>query len=168
MEASNLKLRRLASSAVLAALYASLTVALAGISYGEVQFRIAEALCVLPFFLPETAWGLFVGCIIANIVGGNGLPDIVFGSLSTLLACFITSKIRIKWLAPLPPVLINAAAVGAMLAMLYYPAELFWESFGICALSVGFGEAVVCYGLGLPLILVLERTKIMRKIWPGQ
>ena len=76
--------RKLASAAVVGAAYAALTLLLAPISFGLVQFRVSEALCILPAFLPCTSWGLWIGCAIANLAGGYGIPDIVFGSLATL------------------------------------------------------------------------------------
>lgn len=76
--------RKLAAAAVVGAAYAALTLVLAPISFGLVQFRVSEALCILPAFVPCTAWGLWAGCAIANLAGGYGLPDIVFGSLATL------------------------------------------------------------------------------------
>ena len=88
----NLSLRKLTFAAVVGALYAALTIALAPISYGPLQFRVSEVLCILPFFFPFTAWGLFVGCALANLFGSGLLPDIVFGSLATLLAALCTSK----------------------------------------------------------------------------
>ena len=83
-----LNIRQIAFCAVIAAVYAALTVAEAGFAYGQVQIRIAEALCVLPFLVPVSMWGLFAGCVIANLVGGAGILDVVFGSLATLLAAF--------------------------------------------------------------------------------
>ena len=78
---------RLAFSALVAAVYAALTMALAFMSYNGLQFRVAEALCVLPFFFPAATWGLFIGCIIANLLSPAGPLDVVFGSLATLLCC---------------------------------------------------------------------------------
>ena len=78
---------KLVSAAVVGALYAVLTLVLAPISYGLVQCRVSEALCILPFFMPHTAWGLFFGCAVANIASAAGLPDIIFGSLATLISC---------------------------------------------------------------------------------
>ena len=90
MQKNNATLR-LAVSAVVAAAYAALTVALAPISYGAVQFRVSEALTVLPFLMPFTAWGLFAGCILANLYTGS-VVDILFGSLATLLAALLTAR----------------------------------------------------------------------------
>lgn len=159
----NLTVRQIAFCAVIAAVYAALTIAEAGFAYGEVQIRIAEALCVLPFFAPVSMWGLFVGCVLANLVGGAGPLDVIFGSLATLLAAWMASRIKIKWLVPLPAVVINMLVIGAVLAYVYYPG-MFWSGFGISALGVGAGQLVACFGLGLPLILLIERTGIMDKI----
>ncbi|MEI6100835.1 MAG: QueT transporter family protein [Eubacteriales bacterium] len=138
---------------IIAAMYAVLTIVLAPISYGPVQFRIAEALTILPFFTTAAIPGLFIGCLIANLFGGNGLPDIVFGSLATLAAAFISSKIKTKWLVPLPSVVINAFVVGFVLNItLGVP---YWATVG----WVGFGQAVTCYGLGMIFLYVLEKYK---------
>ena len=85
--------RKLASAAVAGAAYAALTLLLAPISFGLVQFRVSEALCILPAFASCTAWGLWAGCAIANLAGGYGLPDIVFGSLATLGAALCMARI---------------------------------------------------------------------------
>ena len=77
--------RNLITAAIIGALYAVLTMVLAPISYGPVQFRVSEVLCILPFFMPCTSWGLFIGCIVANLMSAAGLLDVVFGSLATLI-----------------------------------------------------------------------------------
>jgi len=143
-------IKRIAYAALTASMYVALTVAFAPISYGMVQFRISEALTVLPFFTPTAIYGLFIGCLISNIFGGNGIYDIIFGSIATLIAAWATYRARSKYLAPLPPVLINAVMIGTMLSLLY---DL---NIMLCVLSVGFGQIVVLYGLGLPLIYLLE------------
>ena len=147
---------------VIGALYAAITLLLAPISYGNIQCRVSEALCILPWFFPETAWGLFVGCILANLIGGNGPLDIVFGSLATLFACLITARIKPRGFALLPPVVVNAVMVGAMLAYVITP-DAFWASFPVFALEVGVGEAVAMYALGLPLSFLLERIPYVKK-----
>jgi uncharacterized membrane protein len=144
---------RLARAAMLAAIYAVLTITLAPISYGPVQFRAAEAMTVLPWFYPEAAPGLFLGCLAANFFGGNGLPDVIFGSLATLAAALLTRRIKTPWLAPLPPVLINALVIGAMLSY------LLGLPFLLTAVEVGLGQLGACYGLGLPLLFFLKRIK---------
>ncbi|MDR1440300.1 MAG: QueT transporter family protein [Clostridiales bacterium] len=163
-----MRARFVAHSALIAALYAALTIGLAPISFGEQQFRIAEALCVLPAFTPAAIPGLFVGCLISNTLSFMGLPDMIFGSLATLAAALLARRIskagtgghgllRIA-LVPLPAVLVNAVAIGAMLAIfLSIP-------FGAAALGVAIGQAGACYGLGVPLYLLmanLERRNIL-------
>lgn len=155
---NNLSVRKLTFAAAVAALYASLTIALAPISYGPLQFRVSEVLCILPFFFPFTSWGLFIGCALANLLGGYGLPDIVFGSLATLAAAFCTSKIRFRPLALLPVVLFNAVVVGALIAFVATP-DAFWAGFTVNALQVGLGELGVMYIIGLPLIYLLPKYK---------
>lgn len=138
---------------IIAALYATLTLVLAPFSFGQIQFRVAEALMILPFFTTSAVPGLFIGCLIANAVGGYGPFDIIFGSLATLAAAAVATKIKIKWLVPLPAVVINAFVVGLIL---YLAAGLpYWPSVG----WVGLGEAVTAFGLGLPLLYVLDRYK---------
>jgi uncharacterized membrane protein len=140
---------------MIAAIYAALTIALAPISYGEVQVRVAEALTVLPYYFPAAVPGLFIGCLIANLFGGNGLLDIVFGSLATLSAAWLSRRMPHPWLVPLPPVLINAVVIGAVLhVVLGIP----WA---ILALQVGAGQLVSCYVLGLPLLYGI------RRFWPN-
>ena len=103
----------LAQSAMIAAIYVVLTVILAPFSYGEVQVRVSEALTIFPVFTPAAIPGLFVGCLISNILGGCILPDIIFGSIATLLgACFTyLLRNRNKFLAPLPPIISNILIV---------------------------------------------------------
>ena len=88
-------------AALIGAIYAVLTIAFAPISYGQIQVRISEALTVLPFFTPAAIPGLFIGCIIANLYGGNGIIDIVFGSLATLGAAALSYKMG-KVACPIP------------------------------------------------------------------
>ena len=159
---NNTRLRKLCRAAVIGALYAAVTLLLAPISYGNLQCRVSEALCILPWFFPETAWGLFVGCLLANLVGGNGPLDIVFGSLATLIACLITARIRLRGLALLPPVIVNAVMVGAMLAYVISQ-DTFWAAYPVFALEVAVGEAIAMYVLGLPLSYLLERIPYVKK-----
>lgn len=163
---------KLAVSAVVAAVYAALTMLLAPISYGEVQLRVSEVLCIMPFFLPCTAPGLFVGCLIANLLSPIGALDIVFGSLATLLAALCTAAIGKSgrgWpqcvLACLQPVLFNAMIVGAVIAFSsisepFSAAGL--AGFGTAALWVGLGELAVMFVIGLPLTRILPRQRFFR------
>jgi len=152
--------RDLAYAGIIGALYAVLTILLAPISYGVYQVRISEALTVLPFLYPFSIIGLFVGCMAANIFGGNGLQDIIFGSLFTLTAGWLTymmSKVKNRplgiALAPLPPVLINAFGVALYLHQIMGTSYLFTVQ------MIGIGQIVACYILGIPLLLYLS-TKV--------
>ena len=116
--------RKLAAAAVTGAAYAALTMLLAPISYGAIQCRVSEVLCILPFFIPCTAWGLFAGCAIANLLSAAGIFAVVFGSLATLLAALCTAWLgrgrgAQSWLrcvlAALMPVVFNFVFVGAVL-----------------------------------------------------
>ena len=157
--------RQIALSGVIAAVYAVLSLfsSVFGIAYGPIQCRFSEALTVLPFFLPEAIPGLFVGCLVTNLMSTVGPLDLIFGSLATLLAALWTRRMPNKWLAPLPPVICNAVIIGAMIA--WYEVgftETFWGMFAFNALTVGIGEAIACYVLGLLLLQVVSRTPTLR------
>ena len=146
--------RYLVQAALIAALYAALTLALQPISFSATgQVRVSEALTVLPFFTPAAVPGLFVG---------YGILDIVFGSLATLLAALAARKLR-RWpfLVPLPSVLFNAAIVGPMLS--YVTGFPILPTVGY----VGLGQLAACYVLGLPLLYLLRRyDKILFRMDP--
>jgi len=154
--------RYITHSALIAAAYAALTIGLAPISFGQQQVRIAEALAILPAFTPAAIPGLFLGCAIANTVSFLGLPDLIFGSLATLIsaqfthmiACALTSKGRSVLmqaaLLPLPAVLVNTVIIGAMLSVLLN------ISFWLAAIGVLTGQALSCYGLGVPLFFLFR------------
>lgn len=148
---------------MIAAVYCVITLVFAPFSYGLMQVRISEALAILPVFSPVAPMGLFIGCLIANIVGGGSIFDIIFGSLTTLFAGILTAKLKNrKWLAPLPPVVLNAAAIGAILFYIYdVGAPLL-----LCMLYVGAGQAISCYCLGMPLYFLLSRKKTSKKLFP--
>ncbi|MCQ2418758.1 MAG: QueT transporter family protein [Clostridia bacterium] len=156
--------RRLTFCAVVAASYAALTVSGWGIAYGPLQFRLSEALCVLPYFAPWTSWGLLVGCSVANIFSNAGTMglDIIVGATATFAAGFLTSRIKNKYIALLPPVVVNGLTVGAMLMLV--SGELSWKSFALCSAGVATGELVVMYLLGLPLLILTERSGIDRML----
>ena len=162
---------KLSTSAVVAAVYAALTIALAPISYGPVQFRVSEALTALPFLMPCTVWGIFAGCILANLYTGSVL-DIVFGSLATLLAGLLTAyfgkkgnTVKNRLLGCLMPVIFNAVIVGAVLTWGYrfqeFPSPL--ASYGFNALTVGLGEAGVLYLIGYTLLRQLVKIRSVRE-----
>ncbi len=160
----NRNIRRLTVAAMIAAVYLVLTMLFYLTSFQPLQSRLAEALTVLPYFTPVAIPGLFVGCILANILGGNGIWDVVVGSLASLLAAYLTYKLthnkpKRKWLAPLPAVLVNAVAVGIMLSVLSDLPLL------ATILSVGLGQVLSCYVLGLPLLFLIERTRKINELF---
>ena len=165
MSKSHFTTKQLTSAGIIAAIYTvmSLLSSVFGIAYGPIQCRFSEALTVLPFFLPEAIPGLFIGCIVTNLMSTVGPLDLVLGSLATLLAAIWTSRVRNKWMAPLPPVLCNAVIIGAMIT--WYEVgftDAFWGMFAFNALTVGIGQVLACYGLGLLLMKTLERTPAFR------
>ncbi len=149
--------RQIALCGLIAAVYAAVTIATPFMAYGPFQFRIAEALCVLPAFLPITSLGLFVGCLIANLFSTVSALDIIIGSAATLIAALWTSRCKKPWMICLPPVVVNFVMVGAMLAYVYTP-DAFLQGFLLMGAEVAFGELVVLYALGLPLTLYLRRS----------
>lgn len=170
--------RFLTQAAMIAALYAVLTYAAAAVNlaYGAVQFRFSEALTVLPVFTPAAIPGLAVGCFLANLGSPLGLVDWIFGTGATLLAAvgtWMARKIQMKGvpvLAPLPPVIANVVLVGFELSCLssagtFALGNFTWAAFGASALSVGIGELVVCYALGLPLLLALRKTGASQRLF---
>lgn len=153
--------KNLCLAAVIAALYAALTLSFQAISFGAVQFRVSEAMTLLPVLFPEAVPGLAVGCLISNLFNPMGATvyDVVFGTLATLMAAVLTSRIRASvWVRALPPVICNAVIVGLVLTYAY-GIDMLWMNM----LTVGLGEAVVCYVLGVPLVKVLERHPVILK-----
>ncbi|MBY6844454.1 QueT transporter family protein [Clostridium botulinum] len=159
MNLQNKKISKLVFSAVIAAIYTVLTLLLAPISYGQIQVRVSESLTLLPFLSSYSIWGVFLGCIISNLIGGNGIIDVVFGSLATLIAAILTyyigkSNLKFKkYLAPLPPIIINAVVIGFILN---YTLKL---PLLLSIIWVGLGEAISCYVLGLILISIIKKNK---------
>jgi uncharacterized membrane protein len=162
-----LNARGIAMAGLVAASYAILTLALAPLSFGVYQVRIAEALTILPFLMDASVVGLFVGCAIANYFGGNGPYDIVIGSVLTFGAAIVTRQIGVwsrkesssrswLWLAPMPAVLFNAFGVSA------YLAPIAGFSYWFSVQMIGLGELVSCYLLGLPLLQLLISRRLIR------
>lgn len=158
-------------TAVIAALYAALTLALAPIEFGSVQFRISEALTILPVFTPWAIPGLVVGCVLSNGLGAMlglnpaGILDIFVGSGASLLAALCTyacRNVRLKGLPVLSaffPVLFNTLIVGIELSLVLHLPLL------LTMAGVFVGELVICYALGLPLFVLLNRNGLARKLW---
>ena len=158
-------------SAVIAAIYAGLTyfAAVLNVAYGGIQFRFSEALTILAAFSPAAIPGLTVGCFLGNITSPYGIVDIVCGTLATLIAAILSYKTRnIKFkdlplLSAIFPVIANAIIVGLEIT-LFMPEGFKFEAFLISAFQVGFGELVICYGLGIPLYKVIKRLKLDKKL----
>lgn len=145
--------KNLCLSAIIAALYAGLTILLQAISFQAVQVRVSEALTLLPVLFPAAIPGLTVGCLLANLLSPVGWMDWVFGTLATLIAAVLTRKVRNNlYLAALMPVVSNAIIIGVMLHVAF--GEPLWMSM----LTVGAGEALACYVLGIPLVKALEKV----------
>ena len=170
MSNSRFTTHQLATAGVIAALYALLAyfASIFGIAYGPIQCRFSEALCVLPFLFPAATPGLFVGCLVANLLSPYGALDIIFGSLATLLAAVWTQHTHHKWLAPLPPVLCNAVIVGAVISFQQTGfTGAFAGAFVYNAVTVGVGEAIACYVLGGVLLTVLPKVPALRRQMPS-
>ena len=161
------KLVPLAQGGMIAALYTVVTLVLAPLSFGPIQFRASEALTVMPIFSTLAIPGLTLGCVISNAVGvatgANiaGWFDVLLGSIATLLAAVCTRMLRninfcgVPLLALLPPVIFNALIVGGELSFFIPEGDPFW----FCALTVGAGELGVLLVLGIPLIIAMKKTK---------
>ena len=153
------KIRYLTTAAVIAALYAALTYAFAFAAYGQVQFRVAEILTVLPAFTPAAIPGLAIGCVLANIASPLGPIDMIAGGSATLIAAILT-RVLPKKLAPIPPIICNAVIVGLELLYVYH------TPFLINAAYVAVGEAVVCLIGGYAFMAALGRFG--SKLWGPQ
>ncbi len=141
----------LTQAAMIAAIYVVLTYVFAPFSFGEIQIRISEALTILPLFTPAAVPGLFIGCLIGNILGGAILPDIVFGSMATLIGALFTYSLREKKpvLGLVPPIVSNTVIVPFVLRVnLPIPFMM---------LTVGIGEVISCGILGMILYTALSR-----------
>ena len=144
-------------AAMIAAIYVVLTYIFAPISFGDIQVRIAEALTILPVFTPAAIPGLFVGCLIGNITGGAILPDIIFGSLATLIGAVFTYLLRKRsqFLCVLPPMISNIVIVPWVLKLGYginLPVPFLM-------LTIGIGEVISCGVLGLILYYALRKYR---------
>lgn len=147
----------LTQAAMIAAIYVVLTYVFAPFSFGEIQIRISEALTILPLFTPAAIPGLFIGCLIGNILGGAILPDIIFGSLATLLGAVFTWLLRghSKFLGPVPPIAANTIIVPFVLRYGYgivLPIPFMM-------LTIGIGEVLSCGVLGMIVYFALARYK---------
>lgn len=164
------KLNYIITAALIAAIYASITFlgSFFGLSYGPIQLRVSEVLTVLPLFTPAAIPGLTIGCFIANI-GSFNLLDMVFGTLATLVAAILTYWFRnlkfknLPLLSLLPPVLINALIIGFEIAWFFLPESFTFWGFIISGIQVGIGQFIVCYVLGIPFYLLINKYNFFEK-----
>lgn len=153
------KTTRLTLAGVVAAIYVVLTVTLPQLSYGPIQIRFAEALCILPFIFPETIVGVTLGCLISNLLSPFGVIDIVFGTLATLISVLAVSRIKRKWLTPIPVVLSNGIIVGGLIS--WYETGFtgaFLPAFIYNGGTIALSEALVCWTLGMLLVRVMPEV----------
>ena len=155
----HLTTKLLARAGITAALYVRLTVVFGELAYGPLQIRPAEALTVLPVFFPEASVALYIGCMLANLFSGYGLPDIFIGSFVTLVAALATRLIYRKteniFLAALPPVLLNGFVIPLVFIMTGTP----WAEYWICVGSMLLTEAVFIYTMGVGVYYAFKRLR---------
>ncbi len=174
----NRNIKRLTRIGVIAGLYVALTYLTYTFSYMPMQVRVAEALTVLPFIYPEAVWGVAIGCFIANIASPFGPIDIILGTSLTLIAALLTRRLartRKLYLAPLPPIIINAFGVALYVTTLagllgskgltisklgtfsYIFTHFELRPYIIGVIWIAIGETIATYALGLPLLYALTK-----------
>ncbi len=145
-----------AYAGIIGAVYVALCLLLAPISYGPIQFRVAEALCILPYFTPAAIPGVSVGCLLANILGGADILDIIFGTLATVIGAFGSYALRKhKFLVCLPPIISNTVIIPWVLRFAYMETTPIIVLMG----TVGLGEVLAIGVLGTVLLLALNTQK---------
>ena len=149
-----ISIQQMTRIACIAALYVAISAVVAPISFSAMQFRVAEALALLPILWVEAIPGVWLGCFFSNLFFGFGILDAVVGGMATLLAAAMTYALRKKnvWIAAMPPVVVNAVIIGAMLSIM--------ENIPLVATmgSVGLGQVGACYLVGVPLISVMKKV----------
>lgn len=151
--------KKLTTLGLVAALYAVITLALSGISYGPIQFRISEVMVLLPLLGKEYILALTLGCFLANVIGPYGVPDIIFGTLATFISTYLVyltgktmkDKKGHLLIASLWPTIVNAIIIGIMLN------KFFGLPLILSMLQVGFGQFVVITIIGVPLFDMIEK-----------
>lgn len=152
---NNKRVRFMTQGALIAAIYVVMTFSFATFSSGPIQIRLAESLTILPYFTPAAIPGLFLGCLIGNLLAGSMLIDVIFGSIASLLGAVLTYLLRKKnkYLAPIPPIAANAIIVPFILRYAYgEPLPIPYMM-----LTVGIGEIISCGVLGIILLNALTR-----------
>ncbi len=151
-------IRMITQAVAIAAIYVVLTYVanLFGMANGIIQVRISEALTVLPYFSPAAIPGLFIGCLLGNLVTGTPMMDVIVGSLTTLVAAFGSYAVRkYKYLTPIPPIIANMIAIPLLFKYVYR----FENSIMYFVISIGIGEIISCGVLGIALLFVLEKKE---------
>ncbi len=152
------KTRNLVHGALIAAIYVVLTIAFRPISFGPIQFRISEALCVLPFFTAAAIPGVTIGCLISNVIGGAVIMDVVFGTLATLIGAIGSQLLRRnRYLVSIPPIISNTLIIPWVLKFAYGSEDLVWYMM----ITIGIGEILAIGVLGQLLISVLTKYRKM-------
>jgi len=147
-------MNRVARAGLIAALYIVLVFVFQAISFGPIQFRVAEALTLLPMVYPEAIGGIYVGVLLSNILGGQGPWDIFGGSFVSLLAAYLTYRYRGRVIGYASPIVLNAFLVSLYLWYLFdFPAYL------PLVLSIGLGQAVVILLLGIPILRFVQKNQ---------
>jgi uncharacterized membrane protein len=153
---NNKKTLFITEAAIIAALYTTLVLIFQFSSFGPVQFRIAEALTILPYFTPAAIPGVTIGCFLSALLTGADPIDMVFGSLATLIAAFMSYKLRRnKYLVPIPPIVVNAIVIPWILRIAYGDTQ----AIPVMMLSIGAGQTVAAGVLGLVLLFALDKVK---------
>ena len=156
-------IRGITYAGIIACLYALLTVmpGLSAINFGPIQFRVSEVLTILPILTPWAIPGLTIGCMLGNLGSPMLALDLPFGSLATLLAALATYLLRKRrLLALLTPAVFNGLIIGSIITLFYTDIAFSAALLGLNMLSVAFGEIVICYILGYPLLRILEKRNI--------
>lgn len=174
MKEKKLSVRTLVRCAMIAAVYTVLCLVLQPFSYGAVQVRVAEALCLLPVFGAEYIVGVTLSCLLANLLGST-MVDVVFGTAATLVACLVTYALRnIRWKglaipASFPPVVSNALIVGAFEITVFFSDVAPTATMALFnALTVGLGEIISCTILGVALVRLIESNEGLRKVFADE
>ncbi len=169
------KSKIISRQAMIAAIYAVLSLALSFISFGTVQVRVSEALTLLPIFAFSNVWGVTIGCFITNLVGfftgANilGAFDILFGTLATFTAAILSYALRnirfkkLPILSAIPPILVNAIVIGAELCILINNGKFNMAIFGVQALSVGLGQLLSCGVIGMVMVKAIEKNNKLKE-----
>ncbi len=146
----------LAHGAAIAAIYVVLTMLFAPICFGPVQFRVSEALCILPYFTPAGVPGVFAGCLLANLLCGAAPLDVVLGSLATLVGAVGSYMLRgHRWMVCVPPIVSNTVIIPWVLRYAYGSPDLI----PVAMLTVGVGEVLAIGVIGNMLLVILEKYR---------